>query len=57
MENKNKYIPDDFESVKEGPKFIRTANGPKEKELFINTLTLPYEHICQNLCDFLLENK
>jgi hypothetical protein len=44
-------------------KFIRTANGKRQKNLYeakmngegkIN-LCLPYEHICQNLGDFFIK--
>lgn len=40
-------------------KFIRTANGPKSKDLFLQEgkCCLPYEHIIQNICEYLIENR
>lgn len=48
----------EFCSKSLGIKYIRTTNGAKLKENFDqNSLILPYEHICQNLCDFLIKNQ
>jgi hypothetical protein len=45
-----------FQSESSGIKYIRTANGAKLKDNFDqNSLILPYEHICQNLCDYLIK--
>ena len=43
----------------EGKKFIRTAIGYKSIESFKNSksLTLPYEHINQNLCEFIIKHE
>jgi hypothetical protein len=38
-------------------KFIRTTNGAKKKSDFENSFSLPYEHIVQNICDYLAEKK
>jgi hypothetical protein len=38
-------------------KFIRTANGPILKDNLKGHYVLPYEHICQNICDFIIPNK
>jgi hypothetical protein len=38
----------------ESKNLIRTTNGPKSKESFQKfESVLPYEHITQNLCDFI----
>jgi hypothetical protein len=54
-----------MESNNTDEKFIRTTNGKKQKNLYYSKLNdeesinlcLPYEHICQNLGDFLIKNE
>jgi hypothetical protein len=41
----------------EAEKLIRTTNGGMSKAEFSGSVILPYEHIIQNLCDFLIPNK
>jgi len=54
-----------MESNIKDEKYIRTTNGKKQKNLFYSksndeeviNLCLPYEHICQNLGDFLIKHE
>jgi hypothetical protein len=48
-------IASDINNSLNNNKYIRTATGVKFlKDFSKNSLCLPYEHICQNICDFLM---